>query len=137
MIFTPLPAQATTANVRIARSAITLEGVPYVWGGTTRRGMDCSGLTQYAYRHGDRLRIRRTANEQFHEFHRETHSEAKPGDLVFFHDTSNLSSYVYHVGVYEGKDDMVVESSSRRRAVWQNFSWAGHTVSFGTLTHRV
>jgi hypothetical protein len=48
-----------------------------------------------------------------------------------------LSSYVYHVGVYEGKDNMVVESTSNRRAVWQNFSWAGHTVSFGTLTHRV
>jgi cell wall-associated NlpC family hydrolase len=63
-------------------------------------------------RHGGRLRIRRTANEQFHEFHRETHSEAKPGDLVFFHDTSGLSSYVYHVGVYEGKDNMVVESTT-------------------------
>ena len=99
--------------------------------------MDCSGLTQYAYRHGGGLRIRRTVNEQFHEFHRETHSEAKPGDLVFFHDTSNLSSYAYHVGVYEGKDNMVVESTSHRRAVWQNFSWAGDTVSFGTLTHRV
>jgi hypothetical protein len=48
-----------------------------------------------------------------------------------------LSSRVYHVGVYEGKDNMVVESTSNRRAVWQNFSWAGHTVSFGTLTHRV
>jgi hypothetical protein len=57
--------------------------------------------------------------------------------LVFFHDTSNLSSYVYHVGVYEGKDNTVVESTDHRRAVWQNFSRAGDTVSFGTLTHRV
>jgi cell wall-associated NlpC family hydrolase len=137
MIFTAPPAHPTTANVRIARYAVTLEGVPYVWGGTTRRGMDCSGLTQYAYRHGAGLRIERTANEQFHEFHRETHKEARPGDLVFFHETSHLSSYVYHVGVYEGKDNMVVESTSRRRAVWQNFSWAGDTVSFGTITHHV
>jgi cell wall-associated NlpC family hydrolase len=137
MIFTSVPAHPTTANVRIARYAITLEGVPYVYGGTTRRGMDCSGLTQCAYRHGDGLRIVRTANEQFHEFHRETHSEAKPGDLIFFHDTPNLSSHIYHVGVYEGKENMVVESTSRGRAVWQNFSWAGDTVSFGTLTHRV
>ena len=111
-----------------------MEGVPYEYGGTTPAGFDCSGLTQYIYRHYGK-RIQRTAEDQFLEFRRISKKRAWGGDLVFFHVDSNPNSYVYHVGVYEGGDDMVAATTSGSDVKWQNFSWAGDTVTFGTLTH--
>ena len=111
-----------------------MEGVPYEYGGTTPAGFDCSGLTQYIYRHYGK-RIQRTAEDQFLEFRRISKKRAWGGDLVFFHVDSNPNSYVYHVGVYEGGDDMVAATTAGSDVQWQNFSWAGDTVTFGTLTH--
>jgi cell wall-associated NlpC family hydrolase len=111
-----------------------MEGVPYEYGGTSPAGFDCSGLTQYIYRHYGK-RIQRTAEDQFLEFRRISKQRAWGGDLVFFHVDSNPNSYVYHVGIYEGGDDMVAATTSGSDVQWQNFSWAGDTVTFGTLTH--
>jgi len=122
-------------NQHVAAYVRHLEGVPYVYGGTTRAGFDCSGLTQYVYRHY-RKRIERTADEQFREFRRISRARAWPGDLVFFHVDSDSGSYVYHVGVYEGGGHMVAASSGARRVIWESFAWAGDTVTFGTITHR-
>jgi cell wall-associated NlpC family hydrolase len=121
-------------NQRAARYAKTLEGIPYVYGGTTPAGFDCSGLSQYVYRHLGK-HIRRTAEDQFLQFRRVSHRRARPGDLVFFHDSSDPSSYVYHVGVYEGGNNMVAETSTGGYSEWQDFSWAGDTVTFGTISH--
>ena len=127
--------QATlTLNQELASYAKTLEGIRYVYGGTTRTGFDCSGLTQYVYRHYGKF-IPRTAEEQFTHFRRITKLEARPGDLIFFHDTSSASSYVYHVGVYEGGNYMVAASSGAGKVEWQSYTWAGSTVTFGTITH--
>lgn len=111
-----------------------MEGVPYLYGGTSPAGFDCSGLTQYVYRHYGK-RIQRTAEEQFLEFRRISKKRAWGGDLVFFHVDSDPNSYVYHVGIYEGGDDMVAATTTGSDVQWQNFSWAGDTVTFGTITH--
>jgi cell wall-associated NlpC family hydrolase len=111
-----------------------MEGVPYLYGGTSPAGFDCSGLTQYVYRHFGK-RIQRTAEDQFLQSRRISKGEAWGGDLVFFHVDSDPNSYVYHVGIYEGGDDMVAATTSGSDVQWQNFSWAGDTVTFGTLTH--
>jgi len=123
-----------TFNQKAAAYAKTLEGIRYVYGGTTKHGFDCSGLTQYVYRHEGK-RIVRTSDEQFHQFHAESHSQAQPGDLVFFHDTSNLRSHVYHVGVFEGGHDMVAATHTGSDVQWQSYLWGGNTVSFGTVSH--
>ena len=125
---------ARSFNQRVAAYATTLEGAPYRYGGTTPRGFDCSGLTQYAYGHNGK-RISRTAQQQYNQFRRISHAAAQPGDLVFFHSTSSPRSYVYHVGVYEGGQHMVAAPSSGRRVSWQSFTWAGNTVTFGTVSH--
>jgi len=123
-----------TFNQKAAAYATTLEGIPYLYGGTTKQGFDCSGLTQYVYSHEGK-QIVRTSDEQFHQFRGEAHSQAQPGDLVFFHDTSNLQSHVYHVGVFEGGNDMVAATHSGSDVQEQSYLWGGNTVSFGTVSH--
>jgi cell wall-associated NlpC family hydrolase len=121
-------------NQEVATIAKKYEGVPYRYGGTSPAGFDCSGLSQYVYRHLGKG-IQRTAEAQFLEFRPISKKRAWGGDLVFFHVDSNPKSYVYHVGIYEGGNDMVAATSTGSDVKWQNFSWAGDTVTFGTLTH--
>ena len=129
---------AATWNQAVAALAKKLVGDPYAYGGTSPAGFDCSGLTQYVYRHtGGGKSISRTADEQFLHFKRISRAAARPGDLVFFHDTSDPGSFVYHVGVYEGDDDMVAATTSGGRVELQSFTWAGDTVTFGTITHEL
>jgi cell wall-associated NlpC family hydrolase len=125
---------ALSFNQLAATYVKSLEGIPYVWGGTSKSGFDCSGLTQYVYRHFGKG-IQRTADAQFLEFRPVSHAHAWRGDLVFFHVDSDPNSYVYHVGVYEGGDDMVAATTSGGTVEWQSFAWAGDTVTFGTITH--
>ena len=123
-----------TLNQEFASYAKRLEGVRYVYGGTSPKGFDCSGLTQYVYKHYGRG-IPRTANEQFTAFRAVGKGKARPGDLIFFHVSSNPASYVYHVGIYEGGNNMVVASTGAGRVIWESYTWAGDTVTFGTITH--
>jgi cell wall-associated NlpC family hydrolase len=135
----PAAAKATarqTFNSVAASLARTLVGDRYVSGGTSPAGFDCSGLTQYVYRHtGGGKPIQRTSQAQFLQFKRIGKSAARPGDLVFFHDTSNPGSYVYHVGVYEGGNNMVAATTPSGGVMFQSFTWAGDTITFGTITH--
>ena len=130
----PLHAARPTFNQQAAAYAIRLEGVRYVYGGTSPAGFDCSGMTQYVYRHVGRV-IERTANDQFRQFRRISRAAARPGDLIFFHVSSNPGSYVYHVGVYEGGNYMVAASTGGGRVMWESYTWAGDTVTFGTVSH--
>jgi cell wall-associated NlpC family hydrolase len=124
-----------TFNSQAAALARTLVGDRYAYGGTSPAGFDCSGLTQYVYRHTGKY-IQRTAQAQYLEFRRIARSAAVPGDLVFFHATSSPSSYVYHVGVYEGGNSMMVAAATPSEGVvYQSFTWGGNTVTFGTITH--
>jgi cell wall-associated NlpC family hydrolase len=140
-------AQAATLSVKQAKTVVLFDqvaaalakelvGDPYASGGTSPAGFDCSGFTQYVYAHtGGGKPIPRTAEDQFLEFRPISKADAQPGDLVFFHDTSSPASYVYHVGVYEGGNDIVAAATVGQGVVLQSFTWAGDTVTFGTITH--
>jgi len=73
-------------------------GVPYVRGGTSPRGFDCSGYTQYVYSKLG-ISLPRVADAQADAAVPVRRAFAKPGDLVFYH---SGSGYVYHVGIYAG-----------------------------------
>jgi cell wall-associated NlpC family hydrolase len=80
-----------------------LLGVPYLWGGTTVRGFDCSGFVQYCYAQIG-IRIPRTSRVQytFGQFIPASRTDLlEPGDLVFFAYGGDPKQ-VHHVGMYVG-----------------------------------
>jgi cell wall-associated NlpC family hydrolase len=87
-----------TRAMTVMRVGESLKGVPYRYGGATPRGFDCSGFTSYVYRKAG-VTLPRRASIQRAAARRISRSNARPGDLVFFHDSRGR---VYHVGIYAG-----------------------------------
>lgn len=105
-----------TSQKKVSRSdssglvdhALSLQGVPYVFGGTSRKGFDCSGLTQYVYK-GSGISLPRTAAEQFRVGSSVKRAQLQSGDLVFF---STYAPGASHVGIYIGGGRFVDASNS-------------------------
>jgi cell wall-associated NlpC family hydrolase len=75
-------------------------GIPYLFGGTTARGFDCSGLTGAVYRLNG-LRLPRSSTDQYEAGHPVPLDDARPGDLLFFataggHRVSHVALYLGH-----------------------------------------
>lgn len=89
------------SGASIVSSAKNFTGTPYVWGGNTSKGIDCSGLTQQAYK-SIGINLPRTTTEQVKQGKAVSKSDLQPGDLIFF----NTSGKNSHVGIYAGNGMM-------------------------------
>lgn len=93
---------------RVAQTAKTYIGVPYLWGGASPSGFDCSGFTQYVMK-SNGISISRTTAIQYDEGIWVGKSSLQPGDLVFF---STYKPGPSHVGIYLGDNKFIHASSS-------------------------
>ncbi len=78
-------------------------GVPYVWGGASPSGFDCSGLVMYCYAQLG-VSLPHNAAMQYADCTPVAQSAAQPGDLVFF---GYSASGIHHVGIYVGGGSMI------------------------------
>ena len=82
---------------RFLLDLVSYLGVPYRYGGTTKTGLDCSGLTRTVYANAMNLTLPRSTTEQFNSGIPVEKQQLQFGDLVFFNTTGRTPS---HVGIY-------------------------------------
>ncbi|MBQ8917446.1 MAG: C40 family peptidase, partial [Oscillospiraceae bacterium] len=113
----------------IADYALQFVGYPYVYGGSSPKGFDCSGFTKYIYSQFG-YSINRTASNQMDHGVSVSMSELEPGDLVFFKKSGTGSKRASHVGIYIGGNQFVHASTSRVGVIVSNMSDAYYTTGF-------
>lgn len=77
--------------------------IPYVWGGSTLSGMDCSGLVDYVYKNAEGISLPHNTIALESYVTTESVSAAQPGDLIFW----GSKGSTYHVAIYIGNNQYV------------------------------
>ena len=111
---TQLPTTTTTNSDKgnaLISTAKTLLGTPYVWGGETTAGFDCSSFTQYVMKQNG-ITIPRTAAEQYEVGTPVNKENLQIGDLVFF---TTYKPGASHVGFYMGNNQFIHDSSAAKQ----------------------
>lgn len=109
-------------------------GTPYVYGGSTPSGFDCSGFTTYVFRNALGISLPRTSSEQSQTYTRVSSiSDLQPGDLVFFGNGSRVN----HVGIYVGQGEFIHSPHTGSYVkydtlssgnYYKNFMWGGRVL---------
>ncbi|MDV7693904.1 CHAP domain-containing protein [Pediococcus parvulus] len=86
-------------------------GKSYVYGAVGPDTFDCSGLTQYIFKNALNKTLPRTAQTQYNAFDHVSHSNVKPGDLVFF--SYNGGATIDHVGIVVSGDNQMIDAQDR------------------------
>lgn len=98
---------ASSTGSAIADFALKYLGSPYVYGGTSPSGFDCSGYAQYVYKNMG-ISINRTASTQYQQGVAVSKANLQPGDLVFF---ANNGVSISHVSIYIGNNKIIHAST--------------------------
>lgn len=97
--------EASEGGQAVCDIAAQFLGVPYVWGGTSPNGFDCSGLVQYVYAQLG-FKLARVADDQMKEGIPVSRDQLMPGDIIGF-SSSGLGGYASHIGIYVGDGMMI------------------------------
>jgi cell wall-associated NlpC family hydrolase len=100
--YAPLvPAGTNTAGNEAVQAGESYIGVPYVWGGASRKGVDCSGLTMLAWSAAG-IYLEHGATAQYASSTHLSPSQIEPGDLIFYHFANDGPWPITHVAMYIG-----------------------------------
>jgi cell wall-associated NlpC family hydrolase len=123
--------EADRVEADLRASADRWEGVPHRWGGTSRRGVDCSGLVQNMYSEVFGVQVPRTTDQQSRVGTEVRRQNLQPGDLVFF----RLDRKKRHVGIYLSDGEFVHASASSGvrispldRSYWNDRWWQARRI---------
>ena len=116
---------------QIAQYALQYVGYPYVWGGTTPAGFDCSGFVQYVYKQFG-YTLNRIACDQALNGVAVDINALQPGDVLCFYSGSN---YIGHVGIYIGDNKFVHASTSTTGVIISELS--GYYYNRGFIARRI
>ena len=106
-------------------------GTPYVWGGTTPSGFDCSGFTSYVYRNAIGKSIPRTSGAQYAASKKISKLQLQVGDLVFF---NTSGGGVSHVSIYAGNNKLLhAAGKSVKYSNLYDGYWNKRIVGYGTF----
>jgi peptidoglycan DL-endopeptidase LytE len=118
----PSPESPSSDADQLIALAKTHMGTPYVWGGSTTEGFDCSGFIYYVHKKTGKS-INRYSSEGYYNRSYYIHSP-KPGDLVFFENTYKKG--ISHLGIYLGDNQFIhagdngVEITSLSNPYWKS-----------------
>lgn len=120
-------AGASFSPMNLVADAANYVGVPYVWGGTSPSGFDCSGFVQYVFRLNG-IDLPRTVSAMWNSSQgsKVSRSNLRPGDVVFFQGT--YQSGPSHNGIYSGNGKFIQSGTSTGVAVTElsNPYWSAH-----------
>jgi cell wall-associated NlpC family hydrolase len=126
-------AASLTVGFDLVQAAERWLGVPYVFGGCSPSGVDCSCLVQLVFK-GLGINLPRTAAEQFAATARVSRDELQPGDLVFFANT--YMPGISHVGIYIGGGQQINAPTEGQRVsvqpVFEGY-WGAHFAGGGKV----
>lgn len=94
----------SSAGERVIQIAEQYLGIPYVYGGNTPAGFDCSGFTSYVFKQLG-YSLYRSSYQQINNGVPVSKSELMPGDLLLF--KKQGASRIHHVGIYAGNGMMI------------------------------
>jgi cell wall-associated NlpC family hydrolase len=120
-IYGPLTQQALTHALKTPKILSTAQnylGTPYLWGGSTPSGFDCSGFTQYVFAKNE-INLPRISRDQYNVGTPVAFNDLQPGDLVFFSFISD--GQVSHVGIYLG-DNQFISATTSKGVIISSFS---------------
>jgi cell wall-associated NlpC family hydrolase len=95
-------------NSEVVTEAKKYIGVPYVWGGTTPQGFDCSGLVWYCYKNTTQPNLQRLTAQGYYDTASRV-TEPQKGDLCFY----GTNGKVTHVGIYYGYGKMIAAEGTK------------------------
>ncbi len=106
--------RATPEGSKVVKQALKYEGTRYRFGGTGKRGIDCSGLVARIYEDLKYKRVPHASAALYNSGSPVSLSALRPGDLVFFKNTYRRG--ISHVGIYAGSNKFI-HASNRRHGV--------------------